>query len=94
MDLSVPYSVSSNPDEAYKNAQAQITPEYIAKFNVKADINYDEASKKIEASGKGFTLTLSFKDSETHADLKLSLLLKPLKGKILETIERKLSKHV
>jgi hypothetical protein len=94
MDLSVSYNVATNQDEAFTIAKAQITPEYVDKFNVKAEINYDESAGKMEATGKGFTLTLNFDDSKCEVKLKLSILLKPLRKKILGTIERKLQKHV
>ena len=94
MDLSVSYNVSSNQEEAFAIAKEQITPEYVDKFNVKAEINYDESAGKMEATGKGFTLTLEFDESKCDVNLKLSLLLRPLKKKILGTIERKLQKHV
>lgn len=94
MDLSVSYSKAAGQEEAFGLAKEQITPEYVEKFNVKADINYDESAGKMEATGKGFTLTLSFDDTKCDVNLKLSMLLRPLKKKILEKIERKLTKHV
>ena len=94
MDKAVAYTQSSNKDEAFENAKAQITEEYIAKFNVKADISYDKDAGTIKASGKGFDLSLQFTDSETQITAKMGMLLKPFKGKVIETIERKLTKHV
>ena len=94
MDLKVPFSQASDSTDAYKRACQQITPEYIEKFKVKADISYDESAKKIEANGKGFTLTLNFTNSETQVSIKLSLMLRAFKGTVLETVERKLKKHV
>jgi hypothetical protein len=94
MDLSVTYKVATNQEEAFGLAKAQITPEYVEKFNVKTDISYDEGAGNMVATGKGFTLTLSFDDNKCDVTLKLSMLLRPLKKKILETIERKLNKHV
>lgn len=94
MDASVPYSKSANKEEAFENAKSQITPEYIEKFKVKADIDYDKDGGVICATGKGFELRLVFTDSETQVAAKMSLLLRPFKGKIIETIERKLQKYV
>lgn len=93
MDLKVSYNHTSTKEEAYQAAREQITPEYIAKWNMKADISYNEPNS-ISAEGKGFTLTLNFTDSAVEVDCKLSLLLKAFKGKVLETVERKLQKHV
>ena len=64
------------------------------KVPYKNTTNYDDAGKKIIASGKGFTLTLNFADTACEVSLELGFLYKPLKGKILETIENKVKKHV
>ena len=94
MDLSVNYNKATSKAEAYELAKAQITPEYVAKFNVKADIAYNEAGHSMTATGKGFTLELQFKEDRCEVSIKLSLLLKALKKKVLGTIEKKLEKNV
>jgi hypothetical protein len=94
MALTVNYSKAGNKDEAFDLAKAQITPEYIEKFKVKAGVDYDKTAGKMIATGKGFTLTLSFGKSSVDAKLELSFFLKAFKGKILETLERKLTKNV
>ena len=93
MDLKVNYTHTSNQAEAFQAAREQITPEYIAKWNMKADISYNEPNSII-ADGKGFTLTLNFKEYAVEVSCKLSLMLKPFKGKVLDTVEGKLKKHV
>lgn len=93
MSLSVNYSIAQSADEAYELAKAQITPEYVAKFNVPADITYP-GNHTINAKGKGFELTLKFEEDRCLVDLDLSFLLKPVKGKVLETVENKLKKTV
>lgn len=90
----VTYKQVQNKDEAYKVALGQITPEYIEKWKINADISYDEAGKKITATGKGFKLCLNFQDSDCVVDLDLSFLLKPLRGTIMEQVEKKLNKHL
>lgn len=94
MDLKVQYNVAKSSSEAFDLARAQITPEYVAKFNVKCDIDYSSDKTKISAKGKGFTLTLDFAATDCAVSLELSFLLKPLKGKILETIEHKIKKTI
>lgn len=94
MELTVAYNNTNSSDEAYEIAKGQITPEYIAKWNVKAEVSFDDDAKYIEAQGKGFTLSLSFGDSECEIGCKLSLLLKPLKKTILDTIQKKLERHI
>lgn len=94
MSLKVNYSKASNQVEAYKLGKQAVTPEYVAKFNVKADVETDDGKYCMVAKGKGFQLSLKFEDSYCLVDLDLSFMLKPLKGKILETIENKIKKTV
>lgn len=94
MELTVDYTNTNSQDEAYSIAKQTITPEYIAKWNVKADVTFDDNAKKIEATGKGFTLALVFEDSSCAVECKLGLLLKPLKKTILDAVENKLKKHI
>lgn len=94
MSLKIDYKQLTNADEAYAKVKQIITPEYIAKFQVKADINYDDAKKIVVAKGSGFTLELCFLDKHCDVDLDLSFLLKPLKGKILEKIEGQIKKNL
>lgn len=94
MSLSVSYNVATSAKEAYDLAKAQITPDYVAKFNVPCDIDYSPEKNEISAKGKGFTLILKFEENKCNVELDLSFLLKPLKGKVLDTIENKLKRHV
>jgi hypothetical protein len=94
MDLKVPYTNVTTKDEAFDIACAQITADYIAKFNVKADVQTDKAAGTIVAKGKGFKLSLNFKDDGVELSSEFGLLLKAFKGKVLATIERKLQKYV
>ena len=84
----------TNSDQAFVKAKTLITPEYIEKFQVKADIKYDEVAKKVIAKGTGFTLTLMFLEDHCDLDIDLSFLLKPLKGKIMEKIEAQIKKNL
>ena len=92
--MRISYQKAQNKEEAYKLACDQITEEYIEKFKVHAEIHYNESAGEIKATGKGFTLTLDFGDSDVGVNLDLSFMLKPLKGKVLETIENKIKKTV
>lgn len=94
MSLKVNYSKVNDKAEAYKAVKEHITPELISKFKVNADIDYKDNEKKITAVGKGFELNIELLDSSVEATIKLSLLLRPLKGKILEGIEKQLKKVV
>jgi len=93
MSLKVNYSVAQSADEAYNLAKAQITPEYVAKFNVPAEITYP-GNHTINAKGKGFELTLRFEADQCLVDIDLSFFLKPVKAKVLETVESKLKRTI
>lgn len=94
MDATINYNQAKDKGDAFARAKAKITPEYVEKFQVRADINYDEAAGKMTAKGKGFTLTLDFGDSAVGVNLDVSLLLRPLKGKIVDKIKRELERNV
>lgn len=94
MGLKIDYKNVTNADDAYKKVKELITPEYIQKFQVKADIAYDDAKKTVSAKGSGFKLDLCFEEKHCDLDLDLSFLLKPLKGKILEKIEGQIKKNL
>lgn len=94
MDLSVTYQNATNQAEAFEIAKQEITAEYIAKYKVNPVIEYKTDEAIIEAIGKGFTLTLVFTQERCEVSIKLSLLLRALKGKILDGVQRKLERHV
>lgn len=93
-DFKVPYKKVTNKDEAYTRVCGHITPEYVAKFQVKVDIAYDEKNKRIDAKGNGFHLSLVFGENECVVDLDMSFLLKPLKPHIVSKIQDQLERHI
>lgn len=94
MAINVAYNNADNKEAAYAAVKEYITPETLEKWKVKADVNYDDGGQKVHAKGKGFELNINFLDTEVQAELKLSLLLKPLKGKIEEGLEKQLRRVV
>ena len=50
-----------------------------------------QRKREIVATGKGFTLKISFHEDHCQAEMALSLLLRPLKSKILSPIKRHLA---
>jgi len=92
MDLELKYKKAKNKSEAFQIVKANVTPKTLESFKVKADISYYEESDQIVADGKGFTLRTNFYDDRAEADLELSFLLKPAKGKILAQIEKMFSR--
>ncbi len=92
MDLKIPYG-ANNKQVAY-DAAKKLIPDVIQKFGVKADVNCKDADTCIVAKGTGFSAEIAFTESEATVKLDLGFLLKPLKGKILETIEKQIKKVV
>lgn len=94
MGVKIDYRQVTNSDEAYAKVKTLITPEYVEKFQVKADVMYDDVKKIVRAKGTGFTLTLCFEAKHCDVDLDLSFLLKPLKNKIFEKIEGQIKRNL
>jgi hypothetical protein len=94
MGLKINYKNITNRDEAFLKIKSLITPEYIQKFQLKAEVTYDHQNKIVKAKGSGFTLILSFLDTHCDIDLELSLLLRALKSKIMTKIEDQISKNL
>ena len=94
MDLKVKYTQVSDEAEAYKLGKNLITSESIAKWNVTADVQYQDEAHNILAKGKGFTLTLKFKQDYAQVDCELSLMLKPFRKSIMSAVEDKLKQHL
>jgi len=93
MDLKVPYAQITDKKKGYEQAK-KIIPEVISKFGVSADVKNDDANSCLSAKGSGFEAKIEFKEKEALVHLSLGLLLKPFKGKILETIEKQIKKVV
>ena len=80
-------------DEAYSIVKQKI-PQILSHWKITADITYQEESHKMHASGKGFTMDLTFEEKQVIAEMTLSLLLSPLKGTILPSLEKEFTKHL
>jgi hypothetical protein len=93
MDLKVPYAQITDKKQGYEQAK-KVIPEVISKFGVKADVKTDDSTTTLSAKGSGFEAKIEFKETEAIVKVDLGFLLKPLKGKILETIEKQIKKVV
>jgi len=93
MEIRVPYANITDKKDGYTQAK-KLIPEVIEKFGVKATLNNDDANTTLKAKGSGFEAKIEFKDKEAVVSVDLGLLLKPFKGKILETIEKQIKKVV
>lgn len=93
MEIKVPYAQITDKKDGYEQAK-KLIPEVVSKFGVKADVKNDDANTTLSAKGSGFEAKIEFRDSEAIVNVDLGLLLKPFKGKILETIEKQIKKVV
>lgn len=93
MELKVPYSQITDKKQGYDQAK-KLIPEVIQKFGVSADVKNDDANTTLSAKGSGFEAKIEFKDTEAVVNVDLGFLLKPFKGKILDTIEKQIKKVV
>lgn len=93
MELKVPYANITDKKKAYDEAR-KLIPQVIEKFGIKADVTNDDANHSFSAKGSGFEAKIAFTDTEAVVNVDLGFLLKPFKGKILETIEKQIKKVV
>ncbi len=93
MELKVPYAQITDKKQGYEEAK-KLIPEVIQKFGVTADMKNDDANSTVVAKGSGFEAKIQFTDTEAIVNVDLGFLLKPFKGKILETIEKQIKKVV
>lgn len=93
MELKVPYAQITDKKQGYEEAK-KLIPEVIQKFGVTADMQNDDANSTVFAKGSGFSAKIQFTDTEAIVNVDLGFLLKPFKGKILETIEKQIKKVV
>lgn len=93
MELKVPYSQITDKKQGYEQAK-KLIPEVIQKFGVNADVKNDDANTSLSAKGSGFEAKIEFRETEAVVNVDLGFLLKPFKGKILDTIEKQIKKVV
>jgi hypothetical protein len=93
MDLKIPYVNVTDKKAAYTAAK-KLVPDALAKFGVKANVTENDSACSLKAKGTGFEANITFVDNEAQVQLDLGFLLKPLKGKVLEALERQIKKVV
>lgn len=94
MDKQIPYQKCESKQDAFNAVKEAITPETIEKFKVHAELEYLDSQDKITAKGKGFDLAINFLESGVGLDLSLSFMLKPFKSKIIEGLEKQLTRII
>lgn len=93
MELKVPYAQITDKKQGFEQAK-KLIPEVIQKFGVNADVKTDDANTTLTAKGSGFDAKIEFRDTEAVVNVDLGFLLKPFKGKIMDTIEKQIKKVV
>lgn len=93
MELKIPYSQITDKKQGYDQAK-KLIPEVITKFGVSADVKNDDAASTLVAKGSGFEAKIEFRETEAIVNVDLGFLLKPFKGKIMDTIEKQIKKVV
>lgn len=92
MDLEIPYKKCLSKEEAFVKVKENITEETIGKFKVKAQMDYNQEEGRLYASGTGFDLYAEFGKTSVELTLKLSMLLRPMKSKVLEVLKKEFQK--
>lgn len=87
-DASVWYNKATTAQQGYNLASEFLrSSEAKSKFPVAIDFSFMSGEgPQIIGKGKGFEITLSFYEQQVAIDINLKLMLKPLKGKIIDTL--------
>lgn len=87
-DLNVNYNKAGNAKEGFQLA-SEFLKSHKAKamFPVTIDFSFiDGLNPRVIGKGKGFEVTLTFYDTDVTVTLDLAFLLKPMKGKIIDSL--------
>ena len=90
--MEIAYSRCESKSQAFEVVKKG-TPVILEKFQLKADIA-DNGEDEIKATGRGFDLVARFGESKVDIALKLSLVLRPLKGKIEDALQKSVAKMI
>ena len=93
-DFSVYYNKATGAKEGYLLATEFLqSSQAKSMFPVSIDFSFSNGDRpRITGRGKGFEVTLLFNDQEVRVDLDLKFLLKPMKGKIIDTLTQEIKR--
>ena len=91
--MGLAYKKCTSRAEAMKEVKEKTLKGILKAFQVKVDI-IDNGVDEIKAKGKGFEIVLSFNESDLKISCKLSLFLRPFKGKIQGVLEKEILKVI
>ena len=89
----ITYKKCTSRAEALKNLKGTMLKEMLKTFQVKADIT-DNGVDEMKVKGKGFNVVVNFNESDLHVSCKLSLFLRPFKGKIEHILKKEILKFI
>ena len=77
--------------EVYGRLKTRITElRSKGKLSVIRDIKFNDSGLSVRATGSGFEALIACVDGKVNVDLKLGLLLKPIRGQIEEGLRKRL----
>ena len=92
--INVEYKQSKNQKIAFNKAKKRLSPNLFKQYKIEVDLSFDDENFQILGTGKGFDVSCYFYNDHLQFDVNLSLLLRPLKGKIESSILKELEKNV
>lgn len=97
--FTVEHTTTKTPDDAYKSVKTFLSgTSEIQKFDAKAQIQFDDATKSGQIKGGQFKADLKIAPTAGGSTVAISVdlpfLLTPFKGKVEETLKKMLSKHL
>ncbi|MBI2606230.1 MAG: polyhydroxyalkanoic acid system family protein [Deltaproteobacteria bacterium] len=82
---------SGSAAEVYGRLKTRITElRAKGKLSVIRDIRFDDSGLSAQATGSGFRALIACADGKVSVDLKLGLLLRPMRGQIEEGLRKRL----
>ena len=94
-DITLNYSQVSGPKDAFKKAKSTLDDvEKKGNIPVPVSFSYEEERGEISGKGKGFEISIHFKEQTAEVNLSLSMMLRPFRSKIILSIEKALKEHL
>lgn len=95
----IEHDSSHNAEEAYKKIKDFLAEDQdIRRFDPKLQCSFEDASKSASMKGSQFKADMSVSSagagSKVHVTVDLPLMLTPFKGKVQETLQKKLAKYL
>jgi len=90
----IPYSKLREKNKAFNSIKGAAESGAFNSLKVKASFEYKQSSYEIVATGKGFKLSLLFREDSVQIGLELGFLYKALRSQIESALEKELSSRI